>query len=149
MYRNRIVGRKNYSKKCVTGADLVRTTNVRDHAEFDQHAHVMNLYRIELTHLKGLGATSYTPIAQALSTLLEDDKKKLSLKFDIAYFVATEQLVLTKYSGLCELETRHVVDLGSAYLNNNACKDFTHYIAESNIGMTCFPPSPMPRSSHC
>ena len=52
-------------------------------------------------------------------------------KFDIAYFVAFEQLSFTKYSGLCELETRHGVDLGSAYFHNNACMEFTHYIAES------------------
>ena len=59
----------------------MRTTNIRDHAESDQHAHAMDLYRRELAHSKGLGATSYSPIAQALSTLPEDDKKKLRLKF--------------------------------------------------------------------
>ena len=73
----------------------MRTTNVRDHAKSDQHAHAMDLHRRELARWKGLGTTSYSPIAQALSTLPEDNKKKLRMKFDIAYFVATEQLTLT------------------------------------------------------
>ena len=116
-YRDRIVGRKNFSDKWITGADSVRTTNVRDHAKSDQHAHAMNLHRRELARSKGLSATAYAPIAQALSTLPEDDKKKLRRKFDIAYFVASEQLSFTKYSGICDLETRHGVDLDSAYWN--------------------------------
>ena len=32
---------------------------------------------------------------------------------------------------ICELEQRHGVNLGAAYLNNNSCKEFTHYIAEA------------------
>ena len=67
----------------------MRTTNVRDHAKSDQHAHAMDLHRRELARLKGLGATSYYPIVQALSTLPEDDKKKLRPKFD-----AYERLLL-------------------------------------------------------
>ena len=131
-YRDQIVGRKNFSDKWITGADSVRTTNVRDHAKSDQHAHAMNLHRRELARSKGLSATAYSPIAQALPTLPEDDKEKLRWKFDIAYSLASEQLSFTKYSRTSELETRHGVDLGSAYFNNNACKEFTHYIAESS-----------------
>ena len=76
-YRDGIVGRKNFSDKWITGADSVRTTNVRDHAKSDQHAHVINLHRRELARSKGLSATAYAPIAQALSTLPEDEKKSL------------------------------------------------------------------------
>ena len=52
------------------------------YSKSDQHAHRMDVHRRELAHSKGLGATSCSPIAQALSTLLEDDKKKLRLKFE-------------------------------------------------------------------
>ena len=66
----------------------MRTTNVHDHAKSDQHAHVIDLHRRELAFSKGLGATYYSLIAQALSTLPEDDKK-LRPKFD-----ANERLLL-------------------------------------------------------
>ena len=95
----------------------MRTTNVRDHSNCDQHVHAMNLHRRELAHAKGLGPTSYAPIAQALCTPSDEEKKKLRFKFDIAHFVTKEQLSLTKYPRLCELEARHGVDLGGDYLN--------------------------------
>ena len=109
----------------------MKTTNVHDHAKSDQHGQAMNLQRKVLACSKGLGAAAYAPIAQALSTLSEGEQSKLRLKFDIAFFVASEQLPFTKYPAICELEERHGVNLGAAYVNNNACKEFTHYIAES------------------
>ena len=36
-YRQRIVGRKNFSDKWINGADSIRTANVTDHAKSDQH----------------------------------------------------------------------------------------------------------------
>ena len=130
-YRDSITGRRNFSEKWINGADSVRTTNVRDHAKSDQHMHAMNLHRRELVRAKGLGPASYSPIAQALCTLTDDERKKLRCKSDIACFVAKEQLSLTKYPRLCELEARHGVELGGAYLNYNAGKEFTHFIAEA------------------
>ena len=55
----------------------------------------------------------------------------LRYKFDIAYFVATEQLAFKKYPKVCELESRHGVKLGASYRNVNSCKEFIHFIAES------------------
>ena len=74
---------------------------------------------------------SYAPIAQSLSFLSEDEWRRLKAKFDIAYFVATEQLAFRKYPRICELEARHGVDLGRSYLHENAGKEFVHFIAES------------------
>ena len=78
----------------------------------------------------GLGVPSYAPIVQALSKLLAHKKGKLRKKFDIAYFVATEKLPLRKHPGICELEARHRVGLGSSYLNKTARRTFCHYIAK-------------------
>ena len=57
----------------------------------------------------------YAPIAIALSTLPSDKKERLQKKFDIAYFVAREKLYFHKYPAICELETKHGVDLGMIY----------------------------------
>ena len=130
-FRDRIVGRKNFSNKWVSGADSVRTTNVLDHAKSDQHVHAMNLLRREQARAQGASVATYAPIAQSLNSLSEDERRKLRAKFDITYFVATEQLAYRKYPRICELEARHGVNLGSSYLHENAGKEFVHYIAES------------------
>ena len=41
--KERISCRKNFSSKWIIGADSVRVSNVRDHAQNDQHTHVMCL----------------------------------------------------------------------------------------------------------
>ena len=130
-YRDRILGRKNFSDKWISGADSVRTTNVLDHAKSDQHVHAMNLLRREQAQARSVSVATYAPIAQSLNTMSEDERRKLKAKFDIAYFVATEQLAFQKYPRICELEARHGVNLGSSYLHENAGKEFVHYIAES------------------
>ncbi len=92
----------------------------------------MNLHKKEQAQAQGASVASYAPIARTLTSLPEDERKRLRAKFDIAYFVATEQLAYRKYPRICELEARHGVNLGSSYLHENAGKEFVHYIAESN-----------------
>lgn len=58
----------------------------------------------------------------------------MKMKFDITYFVVTDQMVYQKYPKLCELQMRHTsVHLVSSYLNENAAKEFVQYIAESKL----------------
>lgn len=45
--------------------------------------------------------------------------------------MASEKLPYTKYSPICKLEAMYGMTLGNAYLNNNAGKEFIHYIAKS------------------
>ena len=66
-YREKLVGRKNFNDKWISeGADLIRTTNFRDHAKSDQHTHAMNLFKKQIVTDKGQGASSYVPIASSL-----------------------------------------------------------------------------------
>ena len=124
----------------------MKTTNVHDHAKSDQHGHAMNLHRRELVRTQDLGAAAYAPIAQASSTLSTDKQSKLRVKFDIAFFIASKNLPFAKYiyihiSTNLWIERTKWGKLGPAYMNNNACKRFVHYIAESNrqtlITTTC------------
>ena len=124
--------RKNFSKKWIVRADSVRISNVRDHARNDQHAHAMSLLKKQRSQSAGLGPLSYAPIAQAFNKLSDVEREQLRVKFDIAYFVAIENLPYTKYPKICELEMRHGVRVGTSYVNENAGKEFIHgVIAES------------------
>ena len=106
---DRIRGRKHFSDKWICGADSVRTSNVCDHAHNDQHMHAMSLLKKQRAEASGLGLASYAPIAKAFNTLPEDKRDRLKVKFDIAYFIATEKLAFTKYPKICDLEARHGV----------------------------------------
>lgn len=55
----------------------------------------------------------------------------LRIKFDIAHFVATQKLAFTHYPSICQLEEKHGVHVGTTYRNQNAGKEFCHFIAES------------------
>ena len=91
----------------------------------------MLLLRKSQAQARGLDATAYAPIAKALHQMSEGDRQTLGVKFDIAHFVAIQQLAFTNYPALCELEAKHGVDVGTAYRNQNAGKTFCHFIAES------------------
>ena len=130
-FESKIEGRKNFSNKWIVGAESVRASNVRDHAQNDQHAQSMILLKKDKAKAVGLGPASYPPIARALNKLPDDEKQRLRFKFDIAHFVATERLSYLKYPQICELERHHGVDLGTSYNNESAGKTFVHYIAES------------------
>ena len=106
----------------------MRTSNIRDHARSDHHIHAMAIH----CKMAGGSSTSSEPtIVSILQEIPEDTKSKLRKKFDIAYIVATQKLVDSKYPAICELEKRHGVNIGSTYLNSNACKTFCKFIAES------------------
>ena len=127
----KIRGSKNFIEKWIVGADSVRVSNVRDHAQNDQHTHSMSLLKKKQAESAGLGPSGYAPIAQAFNKLPDGEREKLKLKFDIANFVATENLPITMYPKICELEAHHGVHIGTSYINENAGKEMIHYIAES------------------
>ena len=114
-FADRIRGRKNFSEKWIVGADSVRTSNVCDHAHNDQHKHAMSLLTKKRAKSSGLTAVSYAPIAKAFNKLPEDERERLTVKFDIAYFMSTEKLPYTHYPKICEFESRHGVQVGTSY----------------------------------
>ena len=74
----------------MAGADLVRISNVRDHAHNDQHTHAMSLLKKQRALSAHLVPSSYAPIAQAFARPSDEEREKLRAKFDIAYFVGVE-----------------------------------------------------------
>ena len=76
------------------------------------------------------GPSTYAPIARVLHQLSDTAMARLCVKFDIAHFVATEQLAFSKYPALCDLEAHHRVNVGSEYNNEHAAKTVCLYIAE-------------------
>lgn len=130
---DRIRGLKNFSDKWIQGADSVRVSNVRDHAQNKQHERAMSLLRKRSSASAGLDPFAHTasPLVRAFFTLSDEEREKLRLKFATAYFVACENLPFNKYSKICELQAHNGVDLGTSYLNDTSGKEIIHYIAQS------------------
>ena len=129
-FQHQITGR-NVSDRWITGADSLRTSNIRDHAKSYQHGRAMSLLRKEHAVSQGQSISSHAPIAAVLKAIPPDDKVMLQRKFDIAYFVTKEKMAFRKYPRLCELEARHGINLGTSYLTEPAGRTFLHFIAEA------------------
>ena len=63
--------------------------------------------------------------------LSEVDRTRMRRKFDISFVMAKEGIAFEKFSPLCELESRHDVELGHAYKTAPSAKLFTYYIAQA------------------
>ena len=61
----------------------------------------------------GQSIVAIAPIVVALNTMSADEKERTKNKIDIAYFVAMEQISFRKFPGMCELERRHGVNIGT------------------------------------
>ena len=72
-----------------------------------------------------------------LQKLSEGNRDHLRKKFDIAYFVANHKLAFNKYTAICNLESRHGVNIGTSYVNENAGKTFCKFIAETRMAELC------------
>ena len=72
-------------------------SNIRDHSKSDQHIAAMNLHRRDFGKDQRISVVVFAPIAKNLQTLPEDERK-VEIKFDIAYFIATEHMAFVKYS---------------------------------------------------
>ena len=77
----------------------------------------MSLFRKRSAEAADLDIVSTTPIGRAFNNLSDEEREKLKVKYDIAHFVACENLPFTKYSKICDLEARHVVDVDHSYTN--------------------------------
>ena len=63
-------------------------------------------------------------ITEVFCKIGEQEWSRLKVKFDITYFVPTENMAVANYPKLCHLEALNEVDLGNTYHNNVTCKTF-------------------------
>ncbi|XP_033012167.1 nucleolar complex protein 2 homolog isoform X3 [Lacerta agilis] len=72
-----------------------------------------------------------TPMAQTLKTMDSDVRMKVEKLFNIAYFVAKENLSFGLFPMICALLRKIGIRLGEAHTDDEAAKQIVHYIAES------------------
>lgn len=125
-FADKLEGVRNFNPAFIEGSKNLRASAFKDHARTDMHKRAMLLFKkSQSRHI-----TEYAAIAKASSSLDPTAESKLKKKFDIAYWICKENLPFNKMASLCEMETRHEVDLGSGYKNDQACAMFVRYIAK-------------------
>lgn len=55
---------------------------------------------------------------------------KTRTKFEIAYFIAKEELPLKKYPKLLKLQEKHGIEIGNSYRSDKSCNVFINHIGE-------------------
>jgi len=129
-FRSRIIHKRNFSDRCITGAESIHTSNIRDHGTSEQHSHAMSLLSKQQAAAMGQSAVADVPIVIALNTMSAEEQERTKNKFDIAYYMAMEQISFHKFPGLCELEQRHGVNIGTNYTTETSARSFVHFIGE-------------------
>ena len=97
----------------------------------------MSLHCKESRSTAKAGEPSSRNVCTMLQKFSEGNGDHLRKKFDIAYFVANHKLAFNKYTAICNLESRHGVDIGTSYVNENAGKTFCKFIAETRTAKLC------------
>ena len=139
-YAEHIKGMKNFlTVWAYAGSTNLRLSNAEDHARGEPHKRAMDL------HLKRERGMSVVERAEALTATMSPgqqlitagianmqsaDLAKTKLKFEVAYFIAKEELSLTKYPELLKLEEKHGVEIGSSYRNRISCANFIYHIGQ-------------------
>ena len=120
-HKAKISGWKHFSNKWIEGAESIRTCNIRDHANADQHIYAMEIEQREQAQAKGQSPVVPSgSITEAFSKIGDQERSRLKVKFETAYFVAVEKM---EYPKLCQLQALHGVDLGTNYRNDVACSE--------------------------
>ena len=72
-----------------------------------------------------------TPIGRALCSANAEENERLSKLFEVAYFVAKQEIAFAKFPAILELERRHGVTVGNTYATEPKCREFAMIIGES------------------
>lgn len=138
-YAEKLKGMKNFSTAwAFSGSANLRLSNAEDHARGDPHKRAMDLHLAEekgqcvaerAEAMKGTNDAGQQLITTAIANMQAGDLAKTKMKFEVAYFIAKEELPLAKYPQLIQLEERHGVEIGESYRNRKSCAHFISHIA--------------------
>ena len=128
-YEDNICEMRNFAGSWVNGSTNLKTSNLIDHAQSEQHQAAMRHLQIDHAKAAKQPVSTYAPIARSLLNLEASVKAKMKRKFDICYLMAKEGMAFEKFPALHELLSRHGVSIGSTYATPQSAKLFTHYIA--------------------
>ena len=141
-YEENIKHVDGFTNQFIVGSTNFRKSNVQYHAENTKaHTKAYEFYlkdqgktskesNEELKKFKHSGAGSSSVIS-GLAKMEKNEVERMRLKFETALFIAKEELPLTKFEKVLDLEKHHGVKVGEAYKNNKQAGVFIDCIGET------------------
>ena len=121
---------KNFSHTwAFEGSVNLRVSNAMDHAKGSLHKSAIELYWknssiSEEEKAEKLRDNQQHSIVPGIASMQAADHEKTKKMFDLAYLIAKEELPMTKYAAIIDLEKKHGVDLGITYCNEMQAATF-------------------------
>ena len=122
-FEDRINSIRNFNEVWVRdGSKRLLLHAAIEHAEGEPHEKAYDLHLKE----QGLSIRQRSEVSNpnsggvlcGVDVMKQKDFEKTKKKFETMYFVVKEELPITKFSKILELEERHGVELGNAYHNS-------------------------------
>ena len=106
MFRDRLVGMRNFSNAFIECSLNLHSSNYLDQSKSAMHEKAMTLFKLKQSGIDKLSTIHNTPIVIALQTLGQKTCDRMMKKFHIAYFMAMENLALNKFDAIHKLEEK-------------------------------------------
>lgn len=123
-YAEKVKSMKNFSTAwAFSGSTNLRVSDAEDHARGEPHKRAMDLHLKEQKGLcvterakamKGTNNAGQQLITTGIANMQAGDLATTKMKFEVAYFIAKEELPLAKYEQIVQLEEKHGVEIGKA-----------------------------------
>ena len=119
-----------FSRSFIDGicGSALKKDNLVKHSKSDMHGKALGMLMRKLTDIY-----MSTPKGKAMAGATPEERSRVSKLMEIAYFIASEEILFLKFPGLLELKKRHGVSLGSTYATRQKCNrgDFTEPTADA------------------
>ena len=140
-FRERIISMKGFtpqwsehgSTRLLHAAALEHASSEAHKKSFDLHMRQKGLAVLDRRDALQdiLTGSKQTDILTGISSMQKVDVELTKKKFEVAYFIAKEELPLIKYKAILSLEEKHGVTLGNGYRNENTGGVFIDYISKT------------------
>ena len=122
---------KGFNSKWITGCENYKLSAARDHCEGDPHKHAMKCYlKAENTDYVEERVVNQSSLIEGFTAGDQRTAEQVKKKFEIAYFVAKEEITFKKYPTILKLEEMHGVDIGQSYQNDVNCAECIDYMSK-------------------
>ena len=139
-YVEKVRSLKNFSAAwAFSGSTNPRLSNADDHACGESHKRAMELHFKEQKGLcateraeamKGTNDAGQQLITTGIANMQASDLGETKMKFEVAYFIAKEELPLAKYKQIVRPEEKHGVEIGKTYRNRKSSTKFISAISD-------------------
>ena len=122
---------KGFQKSWITGCRNYKLSAPREHCDGLPHRTALSYYFKEKNR-EYVEEREAKQLPLSASFLAGDQRttEQVKKKFEVAYFVAKEEMAFKKYPSILKLEEMHGVDIGNAYRNDISCGDFVDYVGK-------------------